>query len=245
MNSMTSESQLQQRLRALTGELSPESKDGVTRAAQQLAAAGVTTLEQLEAQLNDPRTDPNLLGAACHLASRLKELKLAPALASVFRRSSDAQVVWEAAKALAALNEPQSLRAVLPSLAADEDEVRQAAAAWTMSVARHRPAIPGLLALLTNADLTPRVRGHAAEALGLLDAREAAASLIAALSDSSPEVRYWSVFALATLQASVAREAIERMAEEDDGETENGKRVADEAKWALTQIPHVSGFRLR
>jgi HEAT repeat protein len=90
--------------------------------------------------------------------------------------------------------------------------------------------------MLSTVELSETVRAHAAEALGVIGAPEATGSLIAALSDASPEVRYWSVYALGMIQATAAIEAIQRIAQLDSGVTATGFRVADEAKWALTQI---------
>jgi len=233
---MKSQSELKRRLHAATVELPSDLKRDVERAAQQLATAGVTTLQQLERRLRDSETDASLLAALCYIAGRLGESRFVQSVAEVFHRSVEPLVVWEAAKALAALREAESLEALLPSLDQTEIEVRKVAAAWTMGAARYRRAVSRLIDLLKNADGSTPSRAHAAEALGVMRASEAIGSLMAALADPSPEVRYWSIYALGMLKTTDALGAIERTAESDDGVTGDGSRVADEARWAASQI---------
>ena len=233
-------SELLDRVKASALALSIDLKLSLDRSYEELAGSGVTTLDNLEALLRDSRADSSLVSAACYVAGLIGELRLAEPIAAVFRRSADAGVIWEAAKALAAFKQSQSLQALMPCLNTGEDPTRQAAAAWTVGVARYNPAVPALVTLLTNRELSEVTRGHAAEALGVVEASEATDVLITALSDASPEVRYWSVYALAMLKATHARDAIEQLARTDDGVTARGFRVADEARWALTQIPDAS-----
>ncbi len=230
-------SDLSDRLRASILALPIDVKPSLESSHQELAAAGVVTLDNLEQLLRDSAADTTLLSAACNVAGRIAELRLAEPIAAAFRRASDGGVIWEAAKALAALKQPESLQMLMPCLTPNEDHTRQAAAAWALGVAGHRPATPALVALLTNRDLPNTVRGHAAESLGMIGASDATDELIAALSDASPEVRYDAVYALGMLKSTSARAAIERIARDDDGMTERGQRVAEEAQWALTQIP--------
>jgi HEAT repeat protein len=92
------------------------------------------------------------------------------------------------------------------------------------------------MTLLINDRMSETVRAHAAEALGVIGDLEAVDLLISQLSDQSAEVRFWSVYALGTLRATGARDAIRRLADADTGTAEIGVRVADEAKWALGQL---------
>jgi HEAT repeat protein len=92
------------------------------------------------------------------------------------------------------------------------------------------------MTLLGDNRASAATKSHAAEALGMIGAAEAIDLLMRALSDQSPDVRYSSVYALAALQATAARESIRRLAESDSGVTDGGFRVADEARRALDQL---------
>jgi HEAT repeat protein len=60
------------------------------------------------------------------------------------------------------------------------------------------------------------VRGHAAEALALLQNKEAVPALIRCLEDKAPEVRFWCAYALGELGDRRALHALEQLAATDD-----------------------------
>jgi HEAT repeat protein len=78
----------------------------------------------------------------------------------------------------------------------DPMEARREFAAYALGFRRSREAAPALIELLGNRGEAPSVRGQAGEALSLLRRKKSIRPLINASRDPSPEVRFWSVFAL-------------------------------------------------
>jgi HEAT repeat protein len=231
-----SETELKVLLDSIAAELPPELRKDAEQSLEELASAGVMSVAQLKRYLKQPQNDSKSLVAACHVAGRIRDARLTDAVIEAFGRSLDPGVVWEAAKALVALSGTQPPGLLMPWLDSDADAVHQAAAAWTAGALQYREAVRPLMTLLINDRMSETVRAHAAEALGVIGDMEAVDLLISQLSDQSAEVRFWSVYALGTLRATGARDAIRRLADADTGTAEIGVRVADEAKWALGQL---------
>lgn len=82
----------------------------------------------------------------------------------------------------------------------------------------------------------PRVRGSAAEAFSWHQERRAVPHLIAALGDSSVEVRFWAGFALGELRDPAALSALERLARTDSATLPGWGSVMDEAAAAIETI---------
>ena len=93
-----------------------------------------------------------------------------------------------------------------------------------------------LINVLRDGNELPEVRGMAAEALAMINAKDAIVPLIAALSDRSPEVRFWSVFALGQLRAKEALPELKRLVAEDHYEISGYHSVSQEAAAAIEVI---------
>jgi HEAT repeat protein len=76
----------------------------------------------------------------------------------------------------------------------------------------------------------------AAESLAYCFAHEAVRDLIAGLHDQTPEVRFWSAFALGFMKAKPALVELERLATTDDAEVPGWWSVSKEAAWAIAEI---------
>ena len=94
--------------------------------------------------------------------------------------------------------------------------------------------------IVSNADEDPNLRGYAAEAIGLRvprraksEMRKAVAALLPCLGDHYAEVRFWAVFALAGLDASVALPKLRRLVRQDHENGPFGWTVSEEAKDAI------------
>lgn len=230
-----SESELKRLFRDLSDRLPPQLRVDTERSIEELASIDINSLAQLEAYLNGP-VDSSCLVAACHVAARISDPGLGSAVRRVFEKSKEPQVVWEAAKALVSLLGGVPPDSLLRWLEPGTDPLHQTAAAWAMGALGERSATGPLMTILNDRQLSADVRAHAAEALGSIGATEAIDLLSLQLSDSSPDVRYWSIYALAALHAVAARDSFHRLAEGDTGVTASGLRVADEARWALRQL---------
>jgi HEAT repeat protein len=80
------------------------------------------------------------------------------------------------------------------------------------------------------------VRGHAIEALGLLQAKEAVQDLTSLLADRSPDLRYWAAYALGQIGDPSSVPALQRMANVDDAVLPGGFSLRQEALDALDNI---------
>lgn len=127
--------------------------------------------------------------------------------------------------------------------------VREAAAYglrdYALDNERTTRAIPPLLGVLGNASEEARIRGAAAESVGciLMFAdrrrkifRQAVRVLIDALRDPSPEVRFWSAYALGSMRARAALDELRRVATTDEAMCPRWWLLRDEAADAIAQI---------
>lgn len=80
------------------------------------------------------------------------------------------------------------------------------------------------------------MRGFAAEALTGPGERRAVPGLIAALADSSAEVRFWAAFALGELADPAALSALQQLAQSDEATLPGWWSVSDEAAAAIERI---------
>ena len=119
--------------------------------------------------------------------------------------------VWEAAKELSSL--ATDLAASLIALLQAERAETRAAAAYVLGFGRFSSARTSLEEVLDNMEEESSVRGHAAEALAYIQARESADVLLKHLWDVNPGVTYWCTFALGQIRDVKAIPALKHLAE--------------------------------
>jgi len=144
---------------------------------------------------------------------------------------------WEAATALAHVDDPRTLRRVERLLESRRDDQGRAAAAYVLGFSGSSDVSETLLRRLADTDESVVVRAHAAEALGhllqhqpvLADVRT---TIVTCLRDPEPEVRFWSAFAAGVLGLQESRPQLERLTG-DETEIEGWWTLAEEAEWAL------------
>jgi thioredoxin-like negative regulator of GroEL len=116
----------------------------------------------------------------------------------------------------------------------------RAKAAWALGFhASGKEAAPSLMRVLGDPNEDTDVRCHAAEALGHLapeEHSEVLAGLLHALADRSPEVRFWSAFALGNLGDERAIPALRRVADSDTESVEGWWSIRKEALDSIDQI---------
>jgi hypothetical protein len=144
---------------------------------------------------------------------------------------------WEAATALSQVDDPRTLRRLERLLEGNGGDEGRAAAAYVLGFSGETDVSGVLVGRLADRDESPVVRAHAAEALGhLLQHQpvlaEIRVTIVSALRDPEPEVRFWSAFAAGVLDMQESRPQLERM--RDDGSALEGWwTVGQEAGWAL------------
>lgn len=202
-----------------------------------LRQAGIGSVEGLAATVKNPASESIIELAACDLLGRLGDSyrRSAEAVADLFARTEERELLWESAKALALMNAGYMADVLLTHLDST-DSRRAAAAAWTLGRLGHPSSVEPLRAVLRKTGTHHDVRAHAAEALGCLGSREAVTDLVAALGDSTAEVRYWAAFALGQIGDPGALPALERLAQSDHRAVGSSGSVADEASRAAELI---------
>ncbi len=114
--------------------------------------------------------------------------------------------------------------------------------AYLLSQWGDRRSVVVFLTLLADADAEPEIRGLAAESLGfdLQFAAPASAlrsraitTLRACLGDAAPAVRFWSLYALGTLDAREARGDVAKLSSDEAIFREGFWSVGDEAREVL------------
>lgn len=144
---------------------------------------------------------------------------------------------WQAATALSQVDDPRTLRRVERLLEGRGRTEGRAAAAYVLGFSGVSEMSGVLARRLADREESPVVRAHAAEALGhLLQYQpvlaEIRTTIVAALRDPEPEVRFWSAFAAGVLDLQESRPRLERLC--DDGAAVEGWwTVGQEAEWAL------------
>lgn len=218
-----------------------EVPEEVARATRQhiqlLRQVGIGSLEALAATVKNPASEPIIQLAACDLLGRLGDSyrRSAEAVADLFGRTDKHEVLWESAKALALMNAGHIAELLLSHLES-ADSGRGAAAAWTLGRLGDPSSVEPLRAVLRNSGAHHDVRAHAAEALGVLESRDALIDLVAALQDPSAEVRYWAAYALGQIGDPGALPALEQLAQSDHRTVGTSGSVADEAASAAELI---------
>ena len=223
-------------LEATLRELPDVTEQSVRKGIERLRQAGVVSVKGLKEVVESAGAERELQAAACDVLGRLSHglRETTFPLAELMERSDDPLVIWEAAKALAMMDARDAATTVVPLLTSENRE-RATAAAWVLGSTRCVEAVDDLRAIVRRTSVETEVRGQAAEALGLLQSREAVQDLIDALEDRAAEVRYWAAYALGRIRDRRALPALEELARTDQRPIELGT-VASEAREAIDSI---------
>jgi HEAT repeat protein len=127
-----------------------------------------------------------------------------------------------------------------------QNEETRAMAAWTLGMRFEERGAEKLAEAYGDPRETAYVRSYAAEALGHLlpyneKARAYTPLLVGGLSEQSPEIRFWSCFALAHFKDKSAVPALQELLG-DESEVRGWGPVKEEAEWAIAQIRGDTDF---
>jgi HEAT repeat protein len=152
-------------------------------------------------------------------------------------KARDERKRWNAAKELSQVDDPRTLRRVERLLESRGHDQGRAAAAYVLGFSGESEVSDVLARRLTDAEESPVVRAHAAEALGhLLQYQPVLApirtAIVSRLRDPEAEVRFWCAFAAGVLDLQESRPQLERMTS-DHANVEGWWTVGQEAEWAL------------
>jgi HEAT repeat protein len=206
-----------------------------------LQKAGGTSLPGLATITADPSLDFEVRSSAVWVLGRVMKLgrhKKSDALAPLLAALGDPNK-WlrgAAAQALGVLHDRRARSRLIEVMRTDPEIHVRTFAAHALGDLNGPRAIEALRQVLGNQDEDPNVRGMAAESLAYCFAREAVRDLIAGLHDRTPEVRFWSAFALGFMKAKPALLELERLASRDGAEVPGWWSVSKEAAWAIAEI---------
>lgn len=148
--------------------------------------------------------------------------------------------VWDQAQSLIQAEDTTAVPRLIRDLRASADCEKRVAAAHTLGFLHDRRAVKPLIQVVRNRKASPRLRGQAAESLGYLVMfradRLAFSTLLEEFEDPSPEVRFWSVFAVGQMGNREAIPALTKISQEDKATLPGWWSIAKEAKAAIRQI---------
>jgi HEAT repeat protein len=148
--------------------------------------------------------------------------------------------IWDQAQSVIQAAETTAVPRLIRDLCSSRDCEKRVVAAYALGFFHDRRAAKPLIHVLRNRRASPRLRGQAAETLGYLFMsradRLAFSALREGIEDPSPEVRFWSVFALGQMGNPKAIQALTKISREDKVTLPGWWSVAKEAKAAIRQI---------
>ncbi|WP_411279793.1 HEAT repeat domain-containing protein [Gemmatimonas sp.] len=149
---------------------------------------------------------------------------------------------FESAKRLIAFKSKVASSKIINALRPELKDFHREALVYALTFRCDVEGIDPLVALLSDDKEVPRIRGQAAEGIAYsLESvrrsstrwRRAVEAILQGLGDPAHEVRFWCVFAVATLKIRAAASALETLAASDEAISVLGWTVAEEAKDAL------------
>lgn len=211
---------------------------------ERLDQAGITTFGELRRALATLGSDAFYSGLVVLDTSRSRaDTMLLLNLMVSRERDSDR---CEIAKTLSSLGGGALLRAARRHVLHHSDPWMRYEMAYVLTWIRDRRAAPTLTEVLRNIHEHAEIRAQAAEGLAeafdycpatvkrQADYRKASLVLRTALADPSPEVRFWSAFALGKMRDRTARPVLAHLAETDHVMSKGWWTVAEEAQDAIS-----------
>ena len=242
---MTDDAGIWTDLRGLADAVEPVFRGRVEADLDELRNAGITDFDHLLHLPNNPQAQLRARVVALWALSRLRDQR---GVAAMLLALSDeaGHVRAAAAQALGDIG-GEFAAAAVPDLetAVTDPEIRvRRAAVYALGMLGGESQVARLAAVLGDGSESPHVRGAAAEALADLGAAQGCSALSAALADPSAEVRYWAAFALGEIGTVSDLPALSSVAENDQGRSEAGEMVDEEAASAIVRIENRSTIHI-
>lgn len=228
-------SDLKIEMEAVVGKLNPNMQELGKQYIKSLLEAKVNSFEALLAAVQDQNFDIEVRRIACWALGQLRDKRAIKALLIAFR-DENVSLRWESAKVLGIIGSKRAVRPLITSLLEAESVESRTAAAYALGFIGDKRALDPLLHVLLNHKEEAKVRGEAAEALALLRDTRAVVPLIECLKDDSPEVRFWSAYALGELGDKKALPELERLATIDEAVLPEWGKISNEAASAIESI---------
>jgi len=237
---MSTEMDFRNKLNFIIQRIPDHYRGELTTKIELMIAAGVSTYDDLLTGINNPSFSESVRTIASWLAARIGDPRAKDALLLAARDQS-AEIRRYAVQALGELNiqSAQITQVLSDTVANDLDvEVRKIAAyaLGNLGDSADSDVIGLLINILINQGEAPAVRGMAAEALSSIRAISAIPSLVEMLKDESPEVKFWSAFALGCIGDTNVVKPLTELAEAQDFVLPKWGSVREEAQKAIDVI---------
>lgn len=192
-------------------------------------------LRDLPARTDDVAAIVASIWLLARAASRHDTTTTAALIAYTQHRVAEARA--ETARTLAVRPTARAIRPLSHVLATDNDVEVRVACAYALGRMGYSEAGPALVAALQSSENHIRVRGMAAESIGLLPqvSEEAISVLIRSLEDPAAEVAFWAAGALGALKVKRAAAPLRALLERTEIVLDISS-LADEARQALAQV---------
>lgn len=208
-----------------------------------MAALGAKTPDDLLHVCKDASRAPEQRALACLLLGEERYRASVPALLNIAESEEEPLVVWQALSALGAIGDGRVLQQLIHLVRTAPSSLKRRAAVFAIVQFHTEKARPVLEKVLLHPHEAPETRGLAAEGLGLLRvSRKTLRILVRVLQDSSPELRYSALCALAALRSPAALPAVKRL-QNDKAAVDGGAAIADRAAQAVRDIEVAQAAR--
>ncbi len=221
-------------LRAVVARMAEGHRDQAERDAEALISAGVDTWEALAAEAGKDRPVERRMAALWFLSRLGGPRAIEPLLAALTDNAPEVRA--EAARDMGVLRDDAAIAPLAAALERDPNTDVRAMAANALGSFPSVGAAAALSKALRRSGEDPKIRGMAAEGLALAGGKMAVEPLIEALSDPSPEVRFWAAVGLGGLGDTAALPALRRLSEAEGASPPGARDVREEAVKAIENI---------
>lgn len=157
-------------------------------------------------------------------------------LLKIFKKEINKIWLVELAKILIMLRDKGSVRPLINIMLSDKNDVRRETAAYALAFLNDKRAAVPFLFLARDSCCNSKIRVQTIEGLANLRYKQAIPTLISFLNDKSPDVRFWSIFALGSMRARKALPKLRKLVKSDKSICPGWWLVKDEAKDAIKMI---------
>jgi HEAT repeat protein len=197
--------------------------------------SGIDSFSKLCEVASNESMGTGMRSIACWFLSRTSNTRFVPALVKCLN-DKDPALRSEAARSLGTMGDVRTTVDLIRTLEGDSSADVRFYSIYALGLLQSDSAITPILAVLNDEKEDPKLRGMAAETLSSFHNGRSVDSLIACLSDSQAEVRFWAAFALGELGARKALPALVRVAKYDQSSLPDGASISNEASEAIDKI---------
>lgn len=228
-------------LESIVNKYNLEFQDNLKKDINKLIRCGGESFEAVLAIAEDEKVKTEIRTIACWLLGELGDIRASKALLKIFETSNNNELIWETAKSIIALNIKQAIPMLKKTLFDDPSDEKRAASAYMLGRLSDSGSGNDLLEVVLNKKEIQKIRGYAAESLGVLREKNAVNSLLIALYESNDELRFWIIYALGQIGDPAAIPDLEGIAKGEDIIIPGWGSIKEEVKLAIDNIKENRG----